>query len=101
MKKTALKIRIIHNRSKIKQTKNEQGKKKTSLKTHNNKKAYTKKYSNNNNNNKKQTNKQTNKRKKKQTKKIIQLLTEAPELVTLDCSFTHVLQAPNTQPYHI
>ena len=26
-------------------------------------------------------------------KKIIQLLTAAPELVTLDCSITHVLQA--------
>ena len=24
----------------------------------------------------------------------------APELVTLHCSLTHVLQAPNTQPYH-
>ena len=30
----------------------------------------------------------------------IQLFTLAPELVTLDCSLTHVLQAPNTQPYH-
>ena len=28
------------------------------------------------------------------------LLTVAPELVTLDSSLTHVLQAPNTQPYH-
>ena len=37
---------------------------------------------------------------KETEKKIIQLLTEAPELVTLDCSFTHVLQVPNTQPYH-
>ena len=26
--------------------------------------------------------------------------TVAPELVTLDGSLTHVLQAPNTQPYH-
>ena len=33
-------------------------------------------------------------------KKIIQLLTVASELMTLDCSLTHVLQAPNTQPYH-
>ena len=32
--------------------------------------------------------------------KNIQLLTVAPELVTLDCSLTHVLKAPNTQPYH-
>ena len=24
----------------------------------------------------------------------------APELVTLDCGLTHVLQVPNTQPYH-
>ena len=59
--KTALKIRIIHNRSKIKQIKNERGKKKTSLKTHNNQKAYTHKKGNNNNNNNK---KQTNERKK-------------------------------------
>ena len=63
--------------------------------THTYKKAYTHKKDNNNNkNNKKQTNKKRNK------KKIIELLTEAPELVTLDCSFTHVLQAPSTQPYH-
>ena len=41
------------------------GKKKTSLKTHNNKKAYTHKKDNNNNNNKKQTNKQ----KKEEAKK--------------------------------
>ena len=34
------------------------------------------------------------------TTQIIQLLTVGPELVTLDCSLTHVLQAPNTQPYH-
>ena len=32
--------------------------------------------------------------------KIIQLLTVELELVSLDCSLTHVLQAPNTQPYH-
>ena len=43
--------------------------------------------------------KQTKGRNKK-INKITQLLTAAPELVTLDCSFTHVLQAPNTQPYH-
>ena len=30
--------------------------------------------------------------------KIIQLLTVAPELVTLDCNLTLVLQAPNTHP---
>ena len=24
-----------------------------------------------------------------------------PELVTLDCSLTHVLQAPKTQPYQL
>ena len=33
-------------------------------------------------------------------KKIIQLLTVAPELVPLDCSLTHMLQSHNTQPYH-
>ena len=32
--------------------------------------------------------------------KIIQLLTVEPELVSLDCSLTHVLQVPNTQSYH-
>ena len=26
--------------------------------------------------------------------------TVAPEYVTLNCSLTHVLQVPNTQPYH-
>ena len=26
--------------------------------------------------------------------------TVAPELVTADCSLTHVLLAPNTEPYH-
>ena len=73
------------------------GRTKTSLKAHNNKKAYKKKTTTTN----KQTNKQTKERRNKKNKsnKIIQLLTEAPELVTLDCSFTHVLQAPNTQPY--
>ena len=59
------------------------------------KSLHTQKKDNNNNN--KIKNKQTNERNKK---KIIQLLTEVPELVTLDCSFTHVLEAPNTQPYH-
>ena len=62
-------------------------KKKTNLKTQNNKQA-----------NKKQT-KKINKKKRKK-KKIIQLLTAVPELVTLDCSLTHVLQVPNTQTYH-
>ena len=38
-----------------------------------------------------QTNKQTNKNKSS---------TLVPALVTLDCSLTHVLQVPNTQPYH-
>ena len=94
--KTALKIRIIHNRSKIKQTKNK-WEKKTGLKAHSNKEAYKKQQQQ-----QQKTNKQTNKRKKQKNKlnKITQLLTAAPELVTLDCSFTHVLQAPNTQPYH-
>ena len=40
--------------------------------------------------NKKQIHKQTNKDKPS---------TVAPELVSLDCRLTHVLQAPNTQPY--
>ena len=65
-------------------------KKKTSLKAHNNKKAYKKKRTTTTTTitTTKKT-KQTNKRKKKQKEnKIIQLLTEAPELVTLDCSWT-------------
>ena len=39
---------------------------------------------------KKQTNKQTENKSS----------TVVPKLVTLDCSLTHVLQTPNTQPYH-
>ena len=39
----------------------------------------------------KQINKQANKNKSSNV---------VPELVTLDCSLTHVLQAPNTQPYY-
>ena len=38
----------------------------------------------------------TNKQTKEKYTKIIQLLTVAPELLTLDRSLTHVLQAPNT-----
>ena len=65
---------------------------------------------------KKKTNKENNKKKKKgqqdknnkthkqrnnsNNKKIIQLLPVASELVTLDFSLTHVLQMPNTKPYH-
>ena len=48
------------------------------------------------------TNKQTNKQNKqvhKETNKN-KPSTVVPELVALDCSLTHVLQAPNTQPYH-
>ena len=48
---------------------------------------------NNNNNN-------NNNNNKLKSNQIIQLLTVEPELMTLDCSLTHVLQAPNTQPYH-
>lgn len=43
------------------------------------------------------TNKQRN---NSNNKKIIQLLPVASELVTLDFSLTHVLQMPNTTPYH-
>ena len=60
-----------------------------------------KQISNNNNNNNNNNNKNNiNNNKLKLKKKIIQLLTVAPELVTLDSSLTHVLQASNTQPYH-
>ena len=34
------------------------------------------------------------------SEKKFNLTTLAPELLTLDCSFTHVLLAPNTHPYH-
>ena len=43
------------------------------------------------------TNKQRN---NSNNKKIIQLLPVASELVALDFSLTHVLQMPNTKPYH-
>ena len=66
--------------------------KNTNLKAHTNTKA------NNKNNNKTPT--KQNKIIKKKLNQIIQLLTVPPELVTLDCSLTHVLQVPNTQPYH-
>ena len=48
----------------------------------------------------KQTNKQTNEQQQQQEQQKNKPSTMAPELVTLDCSLTHVLQAPNTQPYH-
>ena len=60
-------------------------------------------------NNNKYTNKKTNKinirkvknkQKKNKKKQIIQLLTVVPEIVTLDCSLTYLLQVPDTQPYH-
>ena len=47
----------------------------------------------------KRNNPKTKNKQNKQTKewkKIIQLLTVAPELVSLDCRVTHVLQTPNT-----
>ena len=73
--KTALKIKIIHSCSKIKQTNR---KKKTSLKAHNNRQACKKK--------KRQQQQENQTNKQKGEKKFIQLLTVAPELVTLDCS---------------
>ena len=48
----------------------------------------------------KQTSHNNNINNKLKSNQIIQLLTVAPELVTLDCSLAHVLQTPNTQPYH-
>ena len=49
--------------------------------------------------------KQTNERKKKEKQlnknNVIQLLTVAPELVTLNCSLMHVLKVPNTQPFTV
>ena len=49
----------------------------------------------------KQVKKKQMKKTKQNKNKIIQVLTVAPELVTVECSLTHVLQVPNTQPYHI
>ena len=46
------------------------------------------------------TNKQIIKQRNKQIKKNNKPSTVVPELVTLESSLTHVLQAPNTQPYH-
>ena len=57
------------------------------------KKKERKNKQNNNNNNNSNNN-------KLKSNKIIQLITVVPELVTLDYSLTHVLQASNTQPYH-
>ena len=48
----------------------------------------------------KQTNKQTTTTTTTTTTKTSKPSTVVPELVTLDCSLTHVLQVPNTQPYH-
>ena len=57
-----------------------------------------------NKNKNKQSNKneQTNKKRKQIHKKPNKNKpsTVVPEFVTLDCSLTHVSQAPNTQPYH-
>ena len=64
----------------------------TNLKEHINTQANN---SNNKNNNKNPTEQKQNK-----INRIIQLLTVAPELATLDCSLIHVLEAPNTQSYH-
>ena len=89
--KTALKIKIKHNCSKIKQTKNKQ-KKKDKLKST---KQQTGLQKNNNNNNKKKNQKKNQQQEQQKTNKQ----TVALEFGTLDCSFTHVLQAPNTQPY--
>ena len=41
-----------------------------------------------------------NKQINKDTNKQIKPPPVVPELVTLDCSLTHVLQAPKTQLYH-
>ena len=42
----------------------------------------------------------TNKRTKQNKQTKPKPSTVTPELVTLGCSLTHVLQAPNTQPYY-
>ena len=60
-----------------------------------NKKKRKKKQANKQNNNNNNNNKSNNNNKLK-LNKIIQLLTVSPEFVTLDCSFAHVLQAPNS-----
>ena len=48
-----------------------------------------------------QTNKKTKQQTNKQTKKNhLSINCDARRLVTVTCSLTHLLQAPNTQPYH-
>ena len=42
-------------------------------------------------------NKQTKQKQQQQTNKQKKLSTVVPQLVTLDCSLTHVLQVPNTR----
>ena len=54
-----------------------------------------KKNKNKQSNKNEETNKNTNKQKNKNKSSTVAL-----KLVTLDCSLAHVLQAPNTQPYH-
>ena len=51
-----------------------------------------------NNNNNEQTRK-INKKINKQANKKNKPSTVVPEIVTLDCSLTHVIQVPKTQPY--
>ena len=46
---------------------------------------------------KRPTKRKEKRNKKENNSKIIKLLTVAPELVTWDCSLTHVLQASSTQ----
>ena len=48
----------------------------------------------------KKTKEREEKKKKKIKTKVIQLLTVAPEHMTLACDLTHVLQVPNTEHYH-
>ena len=72
-------------------------------KRHNNNTYANKKHKQNQHSQNKKQAKETNKGKKGNKKiktKIIQLLTVVPEIVTLDCSLTYLLQVPNTQPYH-
>ena len=77
-----------------KETKTNTRKKKTQARKHTSTNMHTKEQN--------KTNKQTKKKQQQQQQqqKIIKLLTLGSEVVTLDFSLTHVLQAPNTQLCH-
>ena len=91
-------------RKENKQTKKKKKRNQNNDNNNTNLKAHVNKQANNNTKKQNKTNKQTKQIIiiiiKLKLNKIIQLLTVLQELVTLDGSLAHVIQAPNTQPYH-